>query len=135
MHALIIEPKSNKSSFNVINTQQDESFQSVKVIDLIGRRTYTRDRFYSIEVSPSDNLLLNFNDFTVQPLFTSVTWFKDNVEVENDAVEPAVQLINAITSTPTLLHLTCYKLTEMKLEKLMKMKLTNVLALRGGNFV
>lgn len=135
MHALVIERKSNKSSFNVINRQLDESFQYVKVIDLIGRRTYRRERFYSIEVSPSDNLLLNFNDFTVQPLFTSVTWFKDNVEVENDAVEPAVQLINAITSTPALLHLTCYKLTEMKLEKLMKMKLTNVLALRGGNFV
>lgn len=135
MHALVIERKSKKSSFNVINTQLDESFQNVKVIDLIGRRTYRRERFYSIEVSPSDNLLLNFNDFTVQPLFTSVTWFKDNVKVENDAVEPAVQLINAITSTPALLHLTCYKLTKMKLEKLMKMKLTNVLALRGGNFV
>lgn len=135
MHALVIERKSNKSSFSVINTQLDESFQYVKVIDLIGRRTYRRERFYSIEVSPSDNILLNFNDFTVQPLFTSVTWFKDNVEVENDAVEPAVQLINAITSTPALLHLTCYKLTETKLENLMKMKLTNVLALRGGNFV
>lgn len=135
MHALVTESKSNKLSFNVINTQQDITVQSVKVIDLISRRTCTRERFYSIEVSPSDNLSLNFNDFTVQPLFTSVTWFTDNVEVEDDAVEPSVQLINAITSTPMLLHLTCYKLTEMTLEKLMKLNLTNILALRGGNFI
>lgn len=136
MHAIIIERKSIKpSTFNVINSQQDKSIQTVKIIDLIRRRINARERFYSIEVSPSDNLLLNFNDFTVQPLFTSVTWFKDNVEIENDAVEPAVQLINAITSTATLLHLTCYKMTESKLEKLLLMKITNVLALRGGNLL
>lgn len=135
MHALVIGNGFHKPSFNVINTQQDESIQSVKVVDLISERIDTRDRFYSIEVSPFDNLLLNFNEFTVPPLFTSVTWFKDNVAVQNDAVEPAVQLTNAITSTPTLMHLTCYKLTELTLGKLMDMKLTNVLALRGGNSI
>lgn len=135
MQSLIIESKSNKPSLHVINTQHDESFQSVKVIDLIRRRTDTGERFYAIEVSHSDNLLLDFNEFTVQPLFTSVTWFiKDNVKAENDVVNPAVPLINAITSTPTLLHLACYQLTEMTLDKLLKMKFTNFLALRGGNF-
>ncbi len=119
----------------MINTQQDKYFQSVKVIDLIRDRSYARDRFYSIELSHSDNLSLNFNDFNVQPLFSSVTWFSSNLGVDNDTVEPAVQLMNAITSTPTLLHLTCYKLTEMTIEKLLNMKLTNVLALRGGKFI
>lgn len=119
----------------MINAQQDKSFQSVKVIDLIRKCTSARERFYSIEVSYSDNISLNFNDFTVPPLFTSVTWFKNNVEIENDCVEPAVRLINAITSTATLLHLACYKLTESRLDKLLKAKLTNVLAVRGGNFI
>lgn len=137
MQALVIESKPDKPSFKVINTQHDdESIQSVKIIDLIRRRTDTGEKFYSIEVSHSDNLLLNFNDFTVQPLFTSVTWFiKDNVEVENGVVNPAVPLINAITSTPTLLHLTCHQLTHITIEKLLKMKFANILALRGGNFL
>ncbi|KAG4075152.1 hypothetical protein HA402_006169 [Bradysia odoriphaga] len=131
MHAINGESKPNKPSLIVINTQQDKSAQSIKVVDLIRTRTRTKERFYSIEVSHSSSLLLNFNDFLVQPLFTSVTWFSDNVEVENYSVEPSVRLINAITSTPTLLHLTCYKLTEDKLAKILTKKLTNVLALRG----
>lgn len=133
MHALTTESESNKLPFNVVNTQSHESFQSVKVIDLIQRRTEMKHRFYSIEVSNFGNFLLNFNHFTVQPLFTSVTWFKDNVEVDNESVEPAVELMNEITSTPTLLHLTCYKLNEMKIDKLLKMKFGNFLVLRGGN--
>lgn len=135
MHALAVESNYNKPSFNVINTHQHESVQSVKVIDLIKRRAEMKDKFYSIEVSHFGNLSLNFNDFTVASLFTSVTWFKDNLEVENDCVEPSVHLISAITSTPTLLHLTCYKLTEMMLDKLLKLKINNFLALRGGNFL
>ncbi|XP_037029139.1 methylenetetrahydrofolate reductase [Bradysia coprophila] len=131
MHAINGERKPNKPSLIVINTQQDKSAQSTKVVDLIRTRTRTKERFYSIEVSHSGSLLLNFNDFLVQPLFTSVTWFRDNLEAENDSVEPSVRLMNAIKSTPTLLHLTCYQLTEEKIEKLLKMKLTNVLALRG----
>lgn len=134
MHALAIESNSYKPSFNVINTHQHEPLKSVKVIDLIKRRAEMKDRFYSIEVSNFGNLSLNFNDFAVAPLFTSVTWLKDNMEMANDVVAPSVQLINAITSTPTLLHLTCYKLTESKLDKLLKMKVNNFLVLRGGNF-
>lgn len=132
MDALVVQSECDKPSFHVINTQQDNSIQSVKIIDLIRSRTNARERFYSIEVSHSAHLLLDFNEFPVQPLFTSVTWFEENVEHENYSMAPAVQLINAITSTPTLLHLTCYKLTELALEKLLQMKFTNVLALRGG---
>lgn len=135
MEALGVKNECNKPSFKVINTRQDNSFQSVKVIDLIRRRMDAKEKFYSVEVSHSGHLLLNFNDFSVQPLFTSVTWFEDNVNEGNIAEKPAVQLINAITSTPTLLHLTCYKLTELNLEKLLKMKPTNILAIRGGNFL
>lgn len=133
MHASAIKSKSNKPSFTVINTPQHESLQSVKVIDLINGRMKTRDRFYSIEVSHFGNLSLNYNDFTVAPLFTSVTWSKDNLEMGNDSIEPAVQLINEIKSTPTLLHLTCHLLSELTLEKLLKMKFSNLLVLRGGN--
>jgi len=131
MHALAIEGKSNNQLFNVINIQHHEINQSVKVIDHIQRRKETKGRFYSIEISTFGNLLLNFNDFPVQPLFTSVTWFKDNLEVENESVEPAIQLVNGITSTPTLLHLTCYKMSEIKLEKLLNTNSTNILATRG----
>lgn len=133
MHSSDVESKPNKPTPIVINTQKDKSVQSAKVIDLIRARTRTSRRFYSIEISHSGNLLLNFNDFIVQPLFTSVTWLNNNVDVENDdTVEPSVQLMNSITSTPIVLHLTCYQLTEKKIAELLTMKLTNVLALRGG---
>lgn len=134
MQALVADSKSYTPPFNVINTLQDKSIQSVKVIELIRERMNARrERFYSIEVSYTADLSLNFNDFTVQPLFTSVTWLKDSAELENPMkTEPAVQLINAITSTATVLHVTCYKLTETTLEKLIKAKRSNILALRGG---
>lgn len=134
MQASVVDSKTNKpTAFNVINTQQDKSIQCVKVIDLIRKRINAKERFYSIEISHSDGLLLNFNDFSVPPLFTSVAWFKENVELDDESqTEPAVQLINAITSTPTLLHLTCYKMTDVKLDKLLNMNVSNVLALRGG---
>ncbi|KAJ6635606.1 Methylenetetrahydrofolate reductase [Pseudolycoriella hygida] len=134
MHALVDESKSNRSSFSVINARRDQPLPSQKIIDLIRRRMDSNEKFYSIETSVSHDLLLNFDEFTVLPLFTSITWFAENVEMDsddNDFVEPAVQLINAITTTPTLLHLTCYKLTERKIERLLRKTLYNVLALRG----
>lgn len=136
MHELAIESEHNKPLFKVVNTtSKHDSMQSIKVIDHIHRRVKIKKRFYSIEVSNLDNLQLNFNEFTIKPLFTSVTWFKDNTKMENESEMPAVQLIHEITSTPTVLHLTCSELNEMKLDKLLDLNIHNILALRGGNFI
>lgn len=105
---------------------------------LIQNRIQSNKRFFGMEISPSPKGKdLDFNNFGEnQPLFTSITWlFDHNINYDPMSLSPALQLAKSVKkSNPILMHLTCYKLTEQKLNQILADDVTNFLALRGGLF-
>lgn len=107
--------------------------------ELIQERIKSGKRFYGIEISPSPKgKFLNYNDFgDLQPLFTSITWlFDHNINCEPISNSPAMTLARSVQeSNPALLHLTCYKLSDSKLEEIIENGVTSLFALRGGLYL
>lgn len=137
MHSLAYEndPKGSKLKVIDVEPKPKISCELINIKDLIALKIENKQRFYSIEVSPLVSVEeLNYNKFSVLPLFTSVTWLSDhNLKQPNVSDSDAIKLVKlAQHSTPVLLHLSCYKLTYGKLDEILRNNVKNVLALRGG---
>lgn len=133
MHELAIEDGQHAGKINVIDS--DHSPQTTNLDEIIRKKLSERKYFYAIEVSPvPSSEELNFKNFVPAPVFTSITWlFDNNLKTMNAADAPALQLANLVKkSNPVLSHLTCYKLTETKLNDIIASGMDNILALRGG---
>lgn len=140
MHEIAIDTNNNDETCEIINihnqqsTRNNNDNKSIKIIDIINENKRKQKYFYSIEVSPIKQLDLNYNEFNELPAFTAVTWLSDkNINCPLNVTPPSVEMIDKlIESTPVMLHLSCYKLSELKLNEILKFGIKNILALRGG---
>lgn len=133
MHELAIDDGQHSGKLNVIDA--DHSPDTSNLDEIIRKKIKEQKPFYAIEVSPvPSSEELNFKKYSPAPVFTSITWlFDNNLKTDLAADAPAIQLAELVKkSTPVLLHLTCYKLTESKLIDILNTGVDNVLALRGG---
>ena len=133
MHQLERSPA--KQFLHVINSS---IANDANIANLILDYKQRKKRFYSIEVSPFGSCL-NFHRFSLPPLFTSIVWLpipngsSSNAEFVKQL--PAICVAKSIKTTPILLHLSCYEMTEDLLKDILKMDFKNILAIRGGNFI
>lgn len=137
MHEIAIDTGNRFGKFNVVDAIRSTPTDSTVDLDKVIRdKIANKSRFYGIEVSPVPSTEeLNFNEFDVSPVFTSITWLLDhNLRQATLADAPALKLATVVRkSNPVLSHLTCYKFTENQLrEILLEHHVENVLALRGG---
>lgn len=139
MHEFAIETNHPSAHFKLIpptNAENTASENAGKNISqLIANRVKDKKRFFGIEISPaSSGADLDYNQFTTQPLFTSITWlFDNNLKGDSMSMAPAVQLgKSAEKCSPVLMHLTCYKLQEENLREFLDLGFKNILALKGG---
>lgn len=106
---------------------------------LINNRISEKKHFFSIEISPSSQSnSLDYNVFgNKQPLFASVTWLMDtNIQCDCMSNAPAIQLSHAMVNMiPVLLHVTCFKLDERRLNDILNHRINNIFALKGGNLL
>lgn len=135
MHELAAYSTEPGSTFKVI--PNGTPYNGTKNINqLIQDRIGGEKKFFGIEISPSPKGKdLDYSCFgDNQPLFTSITWlFDHNINFEPISMSPALKLAKSVQEcNPVLLHLTCYKFTESKLDEVFNNDIENILALRGG---
>lgn len=135
MHELAAYSPEPGTTFKVIPNKTPHSGEKY-INRLIQDRIKNKKRFFGIEISPSPKGKdLDFNRFGEnQPLFTSITWlFDHNVNFDPLSLSPAIKLAKIVDEcNPVLMHLTCYNLSESKLNEILENNVTNILALRGG---
>lgn len=137
MHELAVYSTEPETHFRIISNKNACVGQR-NLNELIQERIQSGKRFFGIEISPSPKGRdLDYNCFgDLQPLFTSITWlFDHNVNYESISKSPAMTLTRSVREcNPALLHLTCYKLSDSKLQQIIENGVTNFLALRGGSY-
>jgi len=94
----------------------------------------TKKFFFSLEVSPKENLMLDFYGFKVLPLFVNITWIRDDNLTAPLRDAPAFKLAEQIKSSHVVNSVTCYKLTDEDLNEILSNPETteNFNLLRGG---
>lgn len=135
MHEFAIDAGNSCASFSVIPPEIRVEEVGNSLSELIQNKIKAKQRFYGIEISPAANGQdLDYNKLMPQPLFTSITWlFDDNLKYDSLSTAPAVLLGKAVSKCcPVLMHLTCYKLEEVKLREFLDLEFHNILALKGG---
>lgn len=90
--------------------------------------------FYSIEVTPKEELHIDLNDFKILPLFINITWIKDENLKQPLKKAPAFELARKIKSTHVVNSITCYNMICDHVEEIIRdMELIgNFTVLRGG---
>lgn len=135
MHEFAVYSTEPETHFRVIPKKSSCNEQR-NLNELIQERIKSGKRFYGIEISPSPKgHHLDYNCFgDLQPLFTSITWlFDHNINCEPISKSPAMTLTRSVQEcNPALLHLTCFKLSDSKLQEIIGIDVTNLFALRGG---
>lgn len=135
MHEFAVYSTEPETHFRVV-PNKNSCIEQRNLNELIQERIKSGKRFYGIEISPSPKGRdLDYNCFgDLQPMFTSITWlFDHNINCEPISKSPAVTLTRSVQKcNPVLLHLTCYKLSNPKLQEIIGNGITNLFALRGG---
>lgn len=94
-----------------------------KIKKLLIDRNEIKKHFFSIEVTPKPNRLdIDYSQFPIEPLFTSITWIgDDNLKYDRVTDSPALKMIDNLTKKkqPCLSHVCCYKLTEKQLDDML----------------
>lgn len=136
MHEFVVYSTEPETHFRVI-PNKSVCIAQQNLNELIHNRLKSGKRFFGIEISPSPNERnLDYNCFgDLQPVFTSITWlFDHNINCEPISMSPAITLTRSVQQcNPALLHLTCYKLSDSKLQEIIGNGVTNIFALRGGS--
>lgn len=137
MHQLAIGVDNQHKLFKILppKIQENANHFGKGLDELIQNKIKANERFYGIEISPAANGQdLDYSKFTPQPLFTSITWLLDNnLKCDSLSSAPSVQLGIAVRNCcPVLMHLTCFKLDEVKLREFLSFGFQNILALKGG---
>lgn len=91
--------------------------------------------FYSIEITPKDDLRLDFTELSVLPLFVALTWIKDDNLSCADGLKgaPTACVTRLIRSSFRVNHLSCYKLTDHQLQEFLDLdEVDNISVVRGG---
>lgn len=133
MHETIIEEGENKTS-NAINLpSNNKSYLQSNIRKLINIKLSSNQLFYSIEISPKNNLIINFNELKKLPIFAAVTWFS-NINLKFKPIEksPALEMAFTIRKAfPVLTHVTCFEMNEEVLDEIFNSDVNNIFALRG----
>lgn len=133
MHETIIEESENETS-NAINLpSNNKSYLQSNITKLIKIKLSTNQLFYSIEISPKNNLIINFNELKKLPIFTAVTWFSNiNLKFQQIENSPALEMAFKIRKAfPVLTHVTCFEMNEEILDGIFNSGVNNIFALRG----
>lgn len=137
MHEFAVYSTQPETHFCVI-PNKSACIEQRNLNELIQERIKSEKRFFGIEISPSPTGRdLDYNRFgDLQPLFTSITWlFDHNINYEPISKSPAMTLTRSVQEcNPALLHLTCYKLSDTKLQEIIGNGVENMFALRGGRY-
>lgn len=129
----IVQSATDTSSFEDDDKSGTNINQNIK--ELITSQINQQKRFYSIEIMPiANDDTLNYDDFPVKPLFTSVTWLSDTkMEAQHMADSPSLKIAASLKRiTPIMVHLTLRHLTDANLVDILATNVQNILALRGG---
>ncbi|CAO1413749.1 unnamed protein product [Diamesa serratosioi] len=88
--------------------------------------------FYSLEITPKKDVTVNFSEFVKLPLFVNLTWIKDDNLKVTLTDSSTIQIGSAISSTEVVHSITCFNLTEQKLDEFLNHKsVVNLNVLRG----
>lgn len=137
LRTIILDCSHCKHSANmkVVNKSQNLAKLDLKKLIL---QNFTKDNgkfFYSIEVTPKENLSIDFNDFKVLPIFVDITWIRnENLRVASLQNAPAFELARKIECTNVVNSVTCYKLTDENVADVLNQfeSMKNFTILRGG---
>lgn len=92
--------------------------------------------FYSMEISPKCDININFPGFVDKPLFINLTWFKDSnlqTALEDSKI---IKLGKSTTEIEVVHSVTCYNMTDSKLDEFLKEEsVVNLNVLRGGELI
>ena len=89
--------------------------------------------FYSLEITPKKDVNVNFNEFVKLPLFVNLSWIKDDNLKVTLTESLTVRIGSAISSTEVVYSITCYNLTDQKLNEFLNDdSVLNLNVLRGG---
>lgn len=89
--------------------------------------------FYSLEITPNCNININFPGFVDKPLFLNLTWLKDDNLKTAMADSDIIKLGKLATEMEIVHSVTCYNMTDSKLDEFLKEKTVKHLnVLRGG---
>ena len=93
----------------------------------------TSKHFYSFEITPKSNLVLNMDVFEKLPLFVALTWIEnDNLRFDSLKDCPVIKHLSLIKSTFVLAHITCCSLSDTTLDEFLESEVENLAVFRGG---
>lgn len=133
MHETIIEEDENETSNNISLPVIKKSYLQSNITKLINNKIASNKLFYSIEISPINNFIIDLNELKKLPIFTAVTWFS-NINLKYEQIEncPALEMACKIRKAfPVLTHVTCFEMNEEVLDGIFKSGVENIFALRG----
>lgn len=133
MHETIIEQGENETSNDINLPSNNKSYLQSNITKFIKIKLSTNQLFYSIEISPKNNLIINFNELKKLPIFTAVTWFSNiNLKFKQIENSPALEMAFKIRKAfPVLTHVTCFEMNEEILDEIFNSGVNNIFALRG----
>jgi 5,10-methylenetetrahydrofolate reductase len=115
---------------------QNEGVKKCSIKDIVHQCNGTKGLYYSIEITPKANCSVNFDEMTVKPIFTSITWISgSNLKYGTIKKCPAVNLTAKLSQNcPVLNHVTCFKLSEKNANDFQEIGIQNLLILKGDEF-
>lgn len=133
MHETIIEEGENETLNNINLPAINKSYLHTNISKLINTKISSNNYFYSIEISPNQNLCTDLNEFKKKPTFAAVTWFSNiNLKCKQIENSPALEMACKISKAfPVLTHVTCYEMNEDILDDIFNSGVENIFALRG----
>ena len=118
---------------NIVNKSNKILKQPLGKLILEGFNEQNGKFFYSFEVSPKDDLQIDFTKLKVLPLFVDATWILNyNLKCDDISKAPSLELTKRITCTQTVNSLTCFQLEDKNIEGILKERPLNLTLLRGG---
>lgn len=123
------------TDFKIVNKPEKVKKIPLKKLILEDFTKENGKQFYSIEVTPRADLIIDFNEFKTSPLFVDITWLSnENLREKSVRESSAFQLAKQIESSHVVNSVTCFNLNEGHLDEILggSEVIKNFTVLRGG---
>lgn len=121
---------------NIVNKTNKIIKKPLRKLIFDGFNSQNGKFFYSFEVTPRDDLEVDFTKLKKLPLFVDVTWISNqNLKCEKISRSSAVNLSKSITCAQTVNSLTCYQLEDRHIDEILEESVNNLTLLRGGKLL